>query len=122
MGYPSGYTLGLFKKEPETAVEREQQETARAAAIGNSFHAVTVACLLHLWLWSAKVRTDPLGAKEIVKRWHAEMKARCCEDFGGFVETSSSPGGPAERELEAEEEEMSRETSCSEKSLPYAFV
>lgn len=54
MGYKKGYTRALFKKAPASEEEREAQEVATLAAIGNAFHAVTVAILLDLWLWSAK--------------------------------------------------------------------
>ena len=58
MGYPTGYTLALFRKEAETEAEREKQTVAREAAIGNSFHTVVVACLLDLWLWKKQASTD----------------------------------------------------------------
>ncbi|CAK9115233.1 unnamed protein product [Durusdinium trenchii] len=51
MGYPTGYTLALFRKEAETEEEKRKQTVAREAAIGNSFHTVVVACLMDLWLW-----------------------------------------------------------------------
>eukprot|EP00438_Fugacium_kawagutii_P032030 Skav203167 [mRNA] locus=scaffold371:249779:253293:+ [translate_table: standard] len=74
MGYRAGYTEALFKKEAQDAKEASAQEVERQACLGNSFHAVTVACLLDLWLWSAGVRLDPLGSAEILQRWHQEMK------------------------------------------------
>ena len=56
MGYPAGYTLALHKKDPTNTEEEFRQQVAREAAIGNSFHAVKVACLLDLWLWTASLR------------------------------------------------------------------
>lgn len=69
IGYPTGYTLGLFRKEAETGEQKKKQTVAREAAIGNSFHTVIVACLLGLWLWKKQART----AKVIVEKWHEEM-------------------------------------------------
>ena len=73
MGFRPGYTLALFKKAPEDEREKYKQEVARMAAIGNSFHAVVMAVLLDLWLWSKKVRTDALGARAICNKWRAEL-------------------------------------------------
>ena len=111
MGYPTGYTLGLFKKEPENQQEQEEQEeqeTVRCAAIGNSFHAVTLACLIDLWLWSAEVRTDPIGAKEIIRQWHLEMTEKVYGDFGGLL-VSEGPGQPVSS---AEEPGMAQPKCC----------
>lgn len=109
MGYPTGYTLGLFKKEPGSVFEMEQQEVARCAALGNSFHAVTVACLIDLWLWSAGVRTDPMGAKAIVERWHKEMSEKAFSDFGGLLLKEKQAMSSSLQELELEEEAMSQD-------------
>ena len=76
MGFPTNYTKSLFKKAPADKKEEAIQEVTRCAALGNSFHAVGVACLLDLWLWGAQVRTDPLGAKAIVEQWHQEITSR----------------------------------------------
>ena len=109
MGYPAGYTLGLFKKEPGSNFEMEQQEVARCAALGNSFHAVTVACLVDLWLWTAGVRTDPLGAKVIVERWHKEMNEKVFSDFGGLLLKEKEAVSVSLQELEGEEKVMNQE-------------
>lgn len=53
MGYPTGYTLALFRKEAETEEEKRKQTVAREAAIGNSFHTVVVACLMDLHMEEA---------------------------------------------------------------------
>eukprot|EP00435_Cladocopium_sp_Y103_P045195 s780_g12.t3 len=106
MGYRTGYTLGLFKKEPTNAAEEEKQEVERCAAIGNSFHAVTVACLLDLWLWTARVRSDPLGAKAIVKSWHQEMGEKAYGDFGGLLLKEDTQKELSLQELEQEEAVM----------------
>ncbi|CAJ1461453.1 unnamed protein product [Effrenium voratum] len=82
MGYPAGYTLALHKKDPTNTEEEFRQQVAREAAIGNSFHAVKVACLLDLWLWTAGVRTDPKGASKIVEEWHQMMRTRRYNDEG----------------------------------------
>eukprot|EP00438_Fugacium_kawagutii_P025913 Skav228850 [mRNA] locus=scaffold4472:10940:11752:+ [translate_table: standard] len=74
MGFKTGYTEALFKKEAKDEKDEKAMEVERQAALGNSFHAVTVACLLDLWLWSAGVRLDPVGSQAIVKKWHQEMK------------------------------------------------
>ena len=82
MGFPTGYTLALHKKEPQSEQEKIDQTVEREAALGNSFHTVTVACLLDLWLWSMQVRTDPMGAKAIVEKWHEAMDKQHFDDFG----------------------------------------
>ena len=74
MGYRKGYTKALFKKAASSPEEEFQQEVARMAALGNSFHCPTVAILLDLWLWSRKVRTDPIGFKAILAEWHTELR------------------------------------------------
>lgn len=43
------------------------------AALGNSFHTVTVACLLDLWPCSRGIRTDPLETRSVVQEWHVEI-------------------------------------------------
>eukprot|EP00438_Fugacium_kawagutii_P009581 Skav215539 [mRNA] locus=scaffold4176:50605:51650:- [translate_table: standard] len=73
MGFKTGYTAALFKKDAETQAEKEEQEVTRQAALGNSFHAIAVACLVDLWLWSAAVRTDPIGSQAILAQWHGEI-------------------------------------------------
>ena len=82
MGYPTGYTLGMFKKEARDEREAVRQVVAREAAWGNSFHAVTVACLIDLWLWSLQVRTDPLTPKVILKDWHESMGVTEIKEYG----------------------------------------
>ena len=99
MGYITGHTMGLFKKEAESAQEEERQEVARCAAVGNSFHAVVVACLIDLWLWTAGVRTDPLGAKAIVQAWHEEMGKKAYSDFGGLLLKEEATREPSQEEL-----------------------
>lgn len=82
MGFKRGYTLALFKKVATDDVERWREEVCRCAALGNSFHCPTVAVLLDLrWLWSRKVRTDLVGAKAILARWHQEMQEISQERF-----------------------------------------
>lgn len=75
MGFRTNHTLALFKKESKTKAEAEQQEVERQAALGNSFHAVCVAGLLDLWLWSVGARIDPMGIIKISKRAHQELSA-----------------------------------------------
>ena len=82
MGYPTGYTLGMFKTEARDEREADRQVVAREAALGNSFHAVTVACLIDLWLWSLQVRTDPLTPKVILKDWHESMGVTEIKEYG----------------------------------------
>ena len=65
MGFKRGYTLALFKKKPTSEKEAEEQEVARQAALGNSFHCIVVAVLMDLWLWTRKVRTEPVGTQAI---------------------------------------------------------
>ena len=72
---------------------------ARLAAIGNAFHAVTVAILMDLWLWSAKVRTDILGPEAICTGWKERMVGQM--GFETEEEGESKPG-----ELAAESEEL----------------
>ena len=82
MGFPTGYTKALFKKPPETPDEEFRQDTARKAALGNSFHCVTVGWLLDLWLWSIYVRTDALGSEAILERARALIRGTVYNDEG----------------------------------------
>lgn len=102
MGYQKGYTKALFKKEASTEEERFQQEVARMAALGNSFHCPTVAVLLDLWLWSRKVRTDPIGIDAILAGWHEELK-KVREEYFGEVLSGEETGM---RLSETEDEEL----------------
>ena len=98
MGFRRGYTLALFKKKPETEKEEEEQEVARQAALGNSFHCIVLAVLLDLWLWTRKVRTEPVGTQAILASWHEELlekppaqfAASDGEDAGRLPEESES--------------------------------
>eukprot|EP00435_Cladocopium_sp_Y103_P035992 s493_g9.t1 len=108
MGFPTGYTLALHKHEEEIC-----QVVAREAALGNSFHAVTVACLMDLWLWTAQVRTDPLGASAIVEGWHAEMDKERYENYGlldveGFKQLNSHEENDEEERLLSQEKGQRR--------------
>ena len=80
MGYQTGYTMGMFKKEANGEREADRQVVAREAALGNGFHAVTVACLLDLWLWTTQVRT--LTARAILRDWHARMGQEKFNEYG----------------------------------------
>lgn len=100
MGFRPGHTLAMFKKDAETEEEREQHEVGRQAAIGNSFHAVCVACLLDVWLWSSGVKTDLVGPKEIAKRARKEL----LEAHLGPEDASSLPA-MSEAEAGSEEDE-----------------
>eukprot|EP00438_Fugacium_kawagutii_P006300 Skav233308 [mRNA] locus=scaffold4193:88579:93795:+ [translate_table: standard] len=103
MGFRTGYTKALFKKEVDSTEERAEQEVCRQAALGNSFHTVVVAALLDLWLWSAGCRTDPVGIKEIAKRAHADL--------------ALPPMGPCSlREADAESEGAASESEVREAS------
>ena len=100
MGFPKGYTLALFKKKPKDETEAADQEVRRKAALGNSFHCVVMSILLDLWLWSRKIRTEPLGTKEIIKRWHEEMarRAEVVNDASDDEETCKDQGEESEGE------------------------
>ena len=101
MGFPTNYTLAMHKKEASTPQEADEQIVAREAALGNSFHATTVACLLDLWLWSAQVRTDPLGAKKIVSSWHEQMGNARYDSYGLLeIEGRTTTSSREEEELE----------------------
>ena len=116
MGFPTNYTAALFKKKPKDWKEQAIQEVTRCAALGNSFHAVGVACLLDLWLWSSQVRTDPLGAKTIVSGWHETMHIPLVDDF------SINDGEETVLELNAadmEEEEKVLELDLSSKRVEW---
>ena len=101
MGFQRGYTKALFKKRPEGSQEREDQEIQRMAALGNSFHCIVVACLLDLWLWSRKVRTEPVGSRAIIQKWHEEM--RLASPSASIIEDDEPEGGIRDDETEAEE-------------------
>eukprot|EP00438_Fugacium_kawagutii_P004408 Skav228593 [mRNA] locus=scaffold1161:70199:75552:+ [translate_table: standard] len=97
MGFPSNYTEALFKKEASDETEVEKMEVERQAALGNSFHALVLASLIDLWLWSMGVRLDPLTSKVIVKQWHEKMG----QAMGPLTpsQVSDSEGAPSEAEL-----------------------
>ena len=103
MGFKVNYTMALFKKEARNEAEAQLYEDRRLAALGNSFHAPTVAALLDLWLWSKKVRTDLLGLDSILEAWHRDMAVMAEELQGpekkGNVQELSS-------ELLSESEEL----------------
>ena len=101
MGFQRGYTKALFKKKATNAVEEEQQEVQRMAALGNSFHCLVVACLLDLWLWSRKIRTEPLGSAEIIRGWHEEMRLSSPPSTTG--DDAEEGQGIRDEETEAEE-------------------
>ena len=83
MGFKRGYTLALFKKKPTSEREAEEQEVARQAALGNSFHCIVVAVLMDLWLWTRKVRTEPVGTQAILAHWHGELQEQLTVDYDG---------------------------------------
>ena len=101
MGFQRGYTKAMFKKKASTVEEEKEQETQRMAALGNSFHCVVMASLLDLWLWSRKIRTEPLGSKKIIEEWHKEM--RLCAPAEKEIRDDSPEGGVNYEETEAEE-------------------
>ena len=101
MGYRKGYTKALFKKAAEGDGEAFEQEVARMAALGNSFHCPTVAALVDLWLWSRKVRTDPIGLDAILARWHDELREVNEEVLSPLM--SGEDAGMRLSETEAEE-------------------
>ena len=74
MGFPTGYTRALYKKEAEDEAAQRSQEVGRMAAIGNAFHAVVVAILLDLWMMEIGERSDLKGAAEILRHWHHMMQ------------------------------------------------
>eukprot|EP00435_Cladocopium_sp_Y103_P034012 s218_g8.t1 len=113
MGYPAGYTKALFKHEAKTEEEKKQQIIKREAALGNSFHAVVVGCLLDLWLWSKGIRTDPLGATAIVESWHREMGNAELSDYGPAVASNQPLEKMPIAEAEEEERVMSQEMKNS---------
>ena len=110
MGFPTGYTLALHKKEAADEAERDRQVVEREAALGNSFHAITLACLLDLWLWSMQVRTDPLGARAIVQAWHEDMGKDHYDSYG-LLEVTGSKERDDGDVLDEEEAVMAREMS-----------
>eukprot|EP00435_Cladocopium_sp_Y103_P061594 s1327_g23.t1 len=111
MGFPTGYTLAMHKHEPKSKEEELCQAVTRSAALGNSFHAVTVACLMDLWLWTAQVRTDPIGATAIVEAWHEEMGKEKYESFG-LLEVEGYKQLYSHEENNEEEKLLSQEKSA----------
>eukprot|EP00438_Fugacium_kawagutii_P000873 Skav218505 [mRNA] locus=scaffold1564:7454:12902:+ [translate_table: standard] len=105
MGFRTGYTEALFKKEAGSPQEEKQREIDRQAALGNSFHAPTVACLIDVWLWSTGVRMDPLGSNHILHKWHEAMAG---PPMGPLTENMEESAG----EEEAGQDELS--DACSE--------
>ena len=107
MGFGRGYTRGLFRKAPTTPEEEVEQEDARCAALGNSFHTNTVAVLLDLVFAKMKLKKK-LGIKRIVsdfvqkeglKRQQAAAVADMAEDDG----LSEGPGDALDHDDEVSE-------------------
>ncbi len=113
MGFRRGYTLALFKKKPETEKEEEEQEVARQAALGNSFHCIVMAVLLDLWLWTRKVRTEPVGTQAILASWHEELLEKSPAQF------AASDGEDAGRLPEESESEHLALVSEKRMRAPY---
>lgn len=105
MGFKRGYTLALFKKKPTSEKEVEEQEVARQAALGNSFHCIVVAVLMDLWLWTRKVRTEPVGTQAILAHWHGELREQLTVDYDG-----SSMDGSTVTAEESESEHLALAT------------
>ena len=105
MGFSRGYTLALFKKAAKDDQERWVQEVGRKAAIGNSFHCGVLAMLMDLWLWSKKVRTDPLGPRYIWNKRKKEMDPAVTR----LAEGSGDDGSEKAGETESEELAFGRE-------------
>ena len=115
MGFPTGYTCALFKKEASNAEEEEEQEVARQAALGNSFHAVVVAVLLDLWMMFRGERCNHLGASKIVSRWHQLMGMNA----GGLSEDEEGQADlPLTKSLTEDEMEESLLERLPQKRIP----
>lgn len=74
---------------------------AREAALGNSFHAVTVAAVLDLWLWMVQARTDPITVitvTKILEGWHQEIGSRKFNDYGLLEVAGMEPQAVSEVE------------------------
>ena len=102
MGFQRGYTKALFKKKASNPAEEERQEVQRMAALGNSFHCLVMASLLDLWLWSRKIRTEPLGCAEIIRGWREEMRLNATPS----TPTDEGEEGLGIRDDETEAEEL----------------
>ncbi len=102
MGYKASYTKALFKKDAKSEEEEQLYEDRRMAALGNAFHAPTVAVLIDLWLWSKKVRTDPVGIRAILQDWHEEM-GKMAEEIIAAEKKGSVQGLPEDLVSESEE-------------------
>eukprot|EP00438_Fugacium_kawagutii_P027179 Skav234838 [mRNA] locus=scaffold1428:135350:140785:- [translate_table: standard] len=104
MGFPTGYTAGLFKKEVRTAADAEEQEVTRCAALGNSVYVPPVACLIDLWLWSGHIRANLLQPRVILQEWHEQMGRLRCEAVGPATRSEESCETESMCELLAEEQ------------------
>eukprot|EP00438_Fugacium_kawagutii_P017412 Skav229251 [mRNA] locus=scaffold2154:301110:302876:+ [translate_table: standard] len=88
MGFARGHTLALAKKPPETLAQQQELEDLRCGALGNSFHALAVACLFDHALWSLGVKALK-GHHNILKKAEEERQ----ESFRqGLVWGSETPG------------------------------
>lgn len=111
MGYERGHTQEMVKKEPESHEEQVEMEDLRCSALGNSFHTLTVACILDHALWSLGVK--PLwGHQRIIEDERERQKdARDRPDLGWERPSDESmppheadPGSETEQEVFAMEQ------------------
>ena len=100
MGYGRGYTKALFKKAASSPQEEVEQEDARCAALGNSFHTNTVAVIFDA-IFSRMRLKKRLGVKRIVSDFVQKegLKRQQAATVWDFPEDDAvSEGGKSEKE------------------------
>ena len=100
MGYGRGYTKALFKKAASSPEEEVEQEDARCAALGNSFHTNTVAIIFDA-IFSRMRLKKRLGVKRIVSDFVQKegLKRQQAATVWDFPEDDAvSEGGKSEKE------------------------
>eukprot|EP00438_Fugacium_kawagutii_P028598 Skav226690 [mRNA] locus=scaffold3971:127988:129514:- [translate_table: standard] len=98
MGFPRGHTLALAKKIPEKVEEQQSLEDLRCSALGNSFHAVAVACLFDHALWSLGVKALK-GHRAILKEVEKERQTSYRQGMVWGSTTPMSEGSQGGKEL-----------------------
>ena len=109
MGFPPGHLQKMHRKEPEDEVEKESQEVAACAAIGNSFHTGAMAILADLAMWSMGKKIVPKGIKKMQDEFIVSLGN--AQQGGQESESESAPGGSEDENSEADFDRSSSEAS-----------
>ena len=122
MGFERGHTQDMVKKEPESHEEGVEMEDLRCSALGNSFHTLTLACILDHALWSLGVK-PLLGHVRIIKEERARQREARGRPEPEWERSSRStvarevPGGSETEHEVFELEELAKQVKPDEKAF-----